>query len=134
MHNLLRRHCLWSPHVSAQTFSEAVDTISWWPLPFDWMPALFLHPCQLLLGACSGAEVAGKESAELGDWHSCWCSFRSLMVWFHTSVSQHFLSAIKFCSCLCQICPYPHRFLGRLIGVTPSHIFYSLPETLFLFS
>lgn len=33
-----------------------------------------------------------KKSAELGDQPSCCCSFRSLMLQFHPSVSQHFLT------------------------------------------
>lgn len=34
---------------------------------------------------------AGRESAERQNWRSCFGSFTSLMLWFHTSASQHFL-------------------------------------------
>lgn len=77
--------------VSAETLHKVVEALVWWPLPFECMPGLLLHPCQLLPWAhAAGVDGTGR-SAELGDWHSCICSFRSLMLQFHTSVSQHFL-------------------------------------------
>lgn len=77
------------------------------------------------LGSCPGLEVAGRETAEQGNWHSCWCSFRSLTLQFQTSMPQHFIIvSYKVLQLSLSILSVLHHFLGRSIGVTPRHIFF----------
>lgn len=76
---------------------------------------------------------AGKESAELEDWHSCFSNFTFLMLWFHTSVSQHFLIvSYKVLQLSLSNLSTFSQTPGDLIGVIPRHSFHS-PPLLFLF-
>lgn len=56
----------------------------------SWMCCATLAISHPLLPLLAG-RWAGRGSAELEGWHSCLSSFASLMLWFHTSASQHFL-------------------------------------------